>query len=86
MLPEEHAQHAVIQYPALQEVMQPLDAGARAAVMQAIIMTIREAQHEERRICAKIALDEAQEEPGGACRPAIERIAAAILAREIADQ
>lgn len=73
MTPEEHAQHAVIQYPALQEVMQPLEANVRASVLQAIILTIREAQHEERRVCAKIALDEAQEETSSACRPAIER-------------
>ena len=30
MMPEEHAQEVIIQYPALQEVMQPLDAGIRA--------------------------------------------------------
>ncbi len=41
MMPEEHAQQAIIQYPALQEVMQPLDVRVRAAVLQASLLTIR---------------------------------------------
>ena len=85
MMPEEHAQQAIIQYPALQEVMQPLDAGIRASMMQAIILTIREAQHEERRVCAKIVLDEVQGAANGACQEVVERIAVAILARDLGE-
>lgn len=83
MTAEEHAQQSVIQYPALQEVMEPLDAPLRASMMQAIILTIRQAQHEERRVCAKIALSESEHVPNSACAAVVERIAATILARDL---
>ena len=82
MIAEEHVQQAVLQYPALQEVLQPLDTPMRASIMQAIILTIRQAQHEERRVCAKIALSEAEDSVNGACMAVVERIAAAIIARD----
>ena len=83
MTADQHAQQAVMQYPALQEVMQPLDAAFRAAMMQAITLIIQEAQHDERRECAKIALRETEGEANGGCAAVAERIATAILARDL---
>jgi hypothetical protein len=82
MAAEDHAYHAIFQYPALQEVMQTLDPRVRAAVMQAIIVTLRGLEHEERRQCAQIALREAEGASDRAGQAIAERIATAILARD----
>ena len=55
MTPEEHVEQAVLQYPALEEVLQVRDATNRAAALHAIALVVREAQHTERRECARIA-------------------------------
>jgi hypothetical protein len=82
MTAQEHAYHAILQYPALQEVIHPLDPNMRAAVMQAIIVMLREMEHEERRQCAKIALHEGEAASNSACKAIAERIATAILAQD----
>ena len=83
MLVEEHVQQAAALYPALKEVMLSLDAPSRGSIMHAITLAIHEAQHEERRVCALIALREAEGATNGPCATVIERIAATILGRDI---
>jgi hypothetical protein len=82
MLAQEHAHHGIVQYPVLQEVLQPRDPAVRAAVLQAIIVMLREMAHEERRQCAKIALHEGAAASDRACQAIAERIATEILARD----
>ncbi len=83
MMAEEHVQQAAMLHPALQEVMLPLADPMRASMMHAITLAIREAQHEERRACALIALSEADLVANGACELVGERIAATILERDL---
>jgi hypothetical protein len=82
---EEHIQQA-LQSTVLQEALHVLEPDLRRAVMPALTAVIREARHDERRLCAKIALAEAGAAPDGACQAAAERIAATILARDAEDE
>ena len=82
MTPEEHVQQAVLQYPALEEVLQVRDATVRAAALHAITLTVREAQHTERRECARIALEYLQAHADPVCQAVAEEIATQILARD----
>ena len=45
MTPEEQVQQAVLQYPALEEVLHVPDATVRTAALHAITFAVREAQH-----------------------------------------
>ncbi len=82
MTPEQHIQQAVLQYPALEEVLQVPDATVRAAALHAITLTVREAQHAERRECARIAVEYLQTVSAPACQALAEEIATKILARD----
>ena len=82
MTPEEHVHRAVRQYPALEEVLYIPDANTRAAALHAITLTVREAQHTERRECARIAVAYLQACSDPACQALAEEIATAILARD----
>ncbi len=82
MTPEEHVQQAVLQYPALEEVLQVHDATVRAAALHAITLAVREAQHTERRECATIALEYLQAHLNPVCQALAEAIASQILARD----
>ena len=84
MTPEEHVELAVLQHPALEEVLQVLAATDRAAVLHAITCTVREAKHAERRECARIAVEYMQAHPDSADQALAEEIATKILARDIA--
>jgi hypothetical protein len=70
----------------VQEVLYNVDPGLRAAVVQALILTLREAQRDERRICATIALDAALSATPADAQGLGDRIAAAILMRDDADE
>jgi hypothetical protein len=82
MTPEEHVEQAVLQHPALEEALHALDATHRAAVLQAITCTVREAKHAERRECARIAVAYMQAHPDPAHQALAEEIATEILARD----
>ncbi len=82
MTPEEHVEQAVLQYPALEEVLHVLDATVRAAALHAITLMVREAQHTERRECARLALEYLQAHLNPACQAIAEEIATQILARD----
>ena len=82
MTPEEHVEQAVLQYPALEEVLQVRDATIRAAALHAITLVVREAQHTERRECARIALEYLQAQLDPACQALAEEIATEILGRD----
>ena len=82
MTPEEHVEQAVLQYPALEEVLQVRNATVRAAALHAIALTVREAQHAERRECARIALEYLQTGSAPACQALAEEIATEILGRD----
>ena len=77
MTPEDHVHQALQQNPPLEEALRCADPGVRAAALQAIIRTVREAQHTERRECARIALEFLQAPSAPA-----EAIATMILARD----
>ena len=80
MTPEDHVHQAVLQYPALEEVLQVRDATVRAAALHAITCTVREAQHAERRECARIAHEYLQTGSALTCQALAEEIATEILA------
>ena len=82
MTPEQHVEQAVLQYPALEEVLQVADATVRAAAFHAVALTVREAQHAERRECARIAVEYPQTGSAPACQALAEEIATEILARD----
>jgi hypothetical protein len=82
----EHVE-SVLHFPAVQEALHELDPGLRAAVMQALTIAIREARHDERRICAKIAVDRVHAAATGGdqqCQAVVDDIAAMIVARDVA--
>ncbi|HZG66127.1 MAG TPA: hypothetical protein VEZ12_05255 [Herpetosiphonaceae bacterium] len=83
MTPEEHVQQAVFQYPALEEVLYVPDATLRAAALHAITLMVREAQHTERRECARIAVEYLQTNSDSPCQALAEDIATEILARDV---
>ena len=83
MTPEEHVEQAVNLYPALEEVLHISDPTVRAAVLRAITLTVREAQHTERRECARIAVEYLQTNSESACQALAEDIATEILARDV---
>ena len=82
MRPEQHVEQAALQYPALEEVLQVPDATVRAAALHAITLAVREAQHAERRECARIAVEYLQTVSAPACQALAEEIATEILARD----
>ena len=75
MTPEEHVEQAVLQYPALEEVLHVTDATVRAAALHAITLMVREAQHTERRECARIAVEYIQTYLDSASQALAEEIA-----------
>ena len=81
MTPEQHVEQAVLQYPALEEVLQVPDATVRAAALHAITLAVQEAQHAERRECARIAVESLQTCSEPVCQAVAEEIATEILAR-----
>jgi hypothetical protein len=82
MTPEDHVHQALFQYPALEEVLHVSDANVRAAAIHAITLAVREAQHTERRECARIAVEYLQACSDPACQALAEGIATMILARD----
>ena len=82
MTPEEHVQRAVLQYPALEEALHGPDTAVRAAALHAITFAVREAEHIERRECARIAVESVQACSEPACQALAEEIATEILARD----
>ena len=82
MTPEDHVQQAVLQYPALEEVLQAVDANLRAAALHPLTLMVREAQHVERRECAKIAVEYFQVCSDPARQGVAEEIATEILTRD----
>ena len=88
MVHHEHVE-PVLQFPAVQEALHDIDAGLRPAVIQALSIAIREARHDERRICAKIAVEQvraAAARGDDLCEDVADGIAAAIVARDVAEE
>ncbi len=86
MTPEEHIHQAMLQYPAFEEVLHVLDGPGRAAVLHAITLAVREAQHAERCECARIAVEYLQAWSHPTHQALAEGIATEILARDIDTQ
>ena len=82
MTPNQHIRQALLQYPALEAVLQVPDATVRAAILHAITLTVRETQQAERRECARIALEYLRTGSAPACQALAEEIATEILARD----
>ena len=82
MTPEDHVHLAMHLSPALRDVLHVRDATVRTEVLQAIILAVRQAQHDERRLCAKLALESLQAAADPACQALAEAIATEILARD----
>ena len=86
MTPEDDVHQAVLLYPAVEQVLHSLSATVRAAALQAITLAVREAQHIERRECARIAVEHLQACSEPACQAVAEEIATEILARDTETQ
>ena len=82
MTPEEHLQQALLQYPALEEVLDESDGTIRAALLHAITLAVREAQHTERVECARIAVEYIQACSDPATQALADGIATQILERD----
>ena len=82
MTAEEQLQQALLQYPALEEVLDGSDGDVRAAVLHAITLAIREAQHTERLECARIAVEYIQACSDSATQALADGIATQILERD----
>ena len=88
MAPYEHVEQVLL-FPAVQEALHAVDAGLRPSVVQALTIAIREARHDERRICAKIAVDAGQAAVARgdrAWQDAAEAIATAIVVRDVVEE
>lgn len=88
MAPHEHVD-LVLQSPVVQEALHELEPGLRAAVVKALASAIREARHDERRICAKLAVDRVLAATAWneqQCQNVADDIAAAIVARDAAEE
>jgi hypothetical protein len=88
MAPHAHVE-PVLQFPAVQEALHDIDAGLRPAVIQALSMAIRDARHDERRICAKIAVGQvraAAARGDDLCEDVADGIAVAIVVRDVAEE
>ena len=84
-MPEEEHIEIALRYAPVQEALQTLDASQRTAIVHALSVAIREARHEERLRCAKIALDEVQAATARGeqlCQAVADGIAAAIVERD----
>ncbi len=86
-----HHEHVepVLQSAVVQEALQQVDAGLRPAVIRALASAIREARHDERRICAMLAVEQvrATAARGDALSEDVaDGIAAAIVARDVAEE
>ena len=86
-----HHEHVdrVLQFSAVQEALHDIDPGLRPAVIQALTIAIQEARHDERRICAKIAVEwvratAARGDQMG--EDVADGIAAAIFTRDVAEE
>ena len=82
MTPDDHVHHALQQYPALEETLRLAARPVRAAALHAISLAVREAQHAERRECARIALEELQASSTPEGQSLTEAIATRILDRD----
>ncbi len=82
MTPEDHVHLAMRLSPALRDVIHGLDATVQTEVMQAIILAVQQAQHDERRLCATVALEYLEAAADPACQALAEAIATAIIARD----
>ncbi len=80
MTPEDHGPLALRLSPALRDVLHGLDAPVRTEVLQGIIRAVQHAQHDDRRQCAKLALEDLSATADPACKALAEDIATEILA------